>query len=213
MRRVRLLIVRRYARPPHARYHDVASPRPIRRNARSVPSFVNSRRAFLATALAAASIRTHAAKATRPRLHRRVVTGVDASGRSVIRSDGAVPAGASSSDGGRLTSDLWLLKQVPPDLRDSSDPMADYALTAWPPAGGAVARIVTWPAGFEYPLHMSDTLDLVFVISGELELIVEGGSTILRAGDSVVQQGTKHAWRVRGKEPATFAGVLVSAKR
>ncbi len=61
-------------------------------------------------------------------------------------------------------------------------------------------------------MHASKTLDAVFVVSGSLELIVEKGSTLLHAGDSVIQQGTKHSWRVIGDEPVTFAGVLISGE-
>jgi mannose-6-phosphate isomerase-like protein (cupin superfamily) len=177
---------------------------------------MNGRRAFLSsTGLAAAALFLNAKRATpnAAPVHRRVVTGVDAQGRSTIVSDGQVPAGAHAEGEGRITSDLWLLHDVPATLKSLGDPMRDYSITAWPPAGGAVARIATWPAGFEYPMHQSDTIDFIFVISGAIELIVEGGRTVLHPGDSVVQQGTKHGWRVVGEQPATFAGVLVSALR
>jgi quercetin dioxygenase-like cupin family protein len=69
----------------------------------------------------------------------------------------------------------------------------------------------TWEAGFMYPMHRSDTIDFVFIISGQLELILEEGSTVLRSGETVVQRGTNHAWRVVGNEPCTFAAVMIDA--
>ena len=60
-------------------------------------------------------------------------------------------------------------------------------------------------------MHHSDTIDIVFVISGQVELILDEESTVLRSGDTVVQRGTNHGWRVAGSEPCTFAGVLIDA--
>jgi len=117
------------------------------------------------------------------------------------------------TEGAIHTSDLWRITRMPANLSVQADPMADYTLTAWPAEGTAVARIATWPPGFEYPMHASETVDILFVISGAIELILEQGTTVLRAGDSVIQQGTRHGWRVIGDEPVTFAGVLVSARR
>jgi len=165
--------------------------------------------AFLGGALSIGGTR----RSARPVVHRRVVTGVDESGRSVILRDGEVPRNARFAENGAMSSDLWRTDRVPVDLSNQTDPMVDYELTPWPANGGAVARIATWAPGFEYPMHASDTIDVLFVLSGAIELIVEGGSTVLRAGDSVVQQGTKHSWRVVGNEPVTFAGVLISGRR
>jgi quercetin dioxygenase-like cupin family protein len=44
-----------------------------------------------------------------------------------------------------------------------------------------------------------------------MELILETGSTVVRAGDVVVQRGTPHAWRVVGDQPCTFVSILSGA--
>ncbi len=143
---------------------------------------------------------------------RRVVTGVNESGESVIVVDGEVPDVArwSSQETG-YGSDLWVLNEIPVNLMDERDPLTDYTMQSWPPPAGAIARIVRWEQGFEYPMHSSATIDFVFIISGELELILDNDSTILRPGDSVVQRGTNHGWRVVGSKPCTFAAVLIAA--
>ena len=176
-----------------------------------------SRRRFVhASLLPAAALLMGAGKTTtraKPQPgHRRIVVR-DINGRSTIASDGPVPDNAHMVEGQHETSDVWLLRNLPVDLTNQDDTLDHYEMTAWPPLGGAVARIATWPAGFQYPMHQSETLDIVFVISGALELIVENGSTVMHAGDCVIQQGTKHGWRVVGDRPATFAGVLISGKR
>ncbi len=71
--------------------------------------------------------------------------------------------------------------------------------------------MITWLPGFEFPKHRSDTLDILFVIAGQIELLLDEGATIVRSGDTVIQCGTNHGWRVIGNEPCTFAGVLIDA--
>jgi quercetin dioxygenase-like cupin family protein len=45
-------------------------------------------------------------------------------------------------------------------------------------------------------MHRSFSIDYGVVISGELELTLDGGETILlEAGDIVVQRSTNHLWR------------------
>ena len=143
---------------------------------------------------------------------RRVVTGIDPSGQSMIVSDGQVPdAACFSSPGQAAGCDLWMERAVPVDLDDHSDPMADYSMQSWPPPGGVIVRTLTWEPGYSYPMHRSDTVDFISVITGQLELVLENGSTVLTTGDTVVQRGTNHAWRVVGDEPCTFVAVLLSA--
>ena len=144
--------------------------------------------------------------------HRRVVTGVNAAGKSLVVSDGPVPTEGRWSDGGADGADLWCLNQVPVDLSDSLDPIKGYEGREWPPKGGAIARVGTWPRGFQYQVHRSPTIDFVFVISGHIELILDEGSATLAPGDCCVQRGTNHGWRVVGDQPCTFAAVLLAAK-
>jgi len=49
------------------------------------------------------------------------------------------------------------------------------------------------------------------VLSGELWAITETGETLLRAGDTLVQRGTAHAWSNRTSEPATIVSVMIAA--
>jgi quercetin dioxygenase-like cupin family protein len=143
---------------------------------------------------------------------RRVVTGVNPSGKSVIVSDGSVPKDSTFSEIGIGSGcDLWIVNHVPADLNDQSDPLVGYVLKEWPSPGEVIARMFTWLPGFEYPMHHSDTIDILFVISGQVELILDEGSTVLGSGETVVQCGTNHGWRVVGNEPCTFACVLISA--
>ena len=157
---------------------------------------------------------SHAGEETSSQPARRVVTGLNASGKSAIVSDGPVPATARYSKPGEESgSDLWLEKSVPVKNLDQADPMADHSMQAGPPTGGVIVGIAMWEPGYSYPMHQTATVDFLFVISGQIELILEEGSTVLESGDCLVQRGTNHAWRVVGHESCTFAVVLLSAER
>jgi mannose-6-phosphate isomerase-like protein (cupin superfamily) len=175
----------------------------------------DERRSFLGAVSAAVlgvfADGTAAQPAERQRPHRRVVTGVNAAGKSIVVSDGPVPPEGAWASTGADGADLWLLNRVPVDLSDANDPIAGYRGQEWPPAGGAIARIGTWPPGFAYRMHRSATIDFVFIISGRLELLLDDGSVTVGVGDCVVQRGTNHGWRVVGDEPCTFAAVLLAA--
>jgi mannose-6-phosphate isomerase-like protein (cupin superfamily) len=63
-------------------------------------------------------------------------------------------------------------------------------------------------------MHTTDTVDVVLVLTGEVTLELDDGAQVqLRAGDTVVQNGTRHAWRNRSAEPCTLAGAQVGAVR
>ncbi len=62
-------------------------------------------------------------------------------------------------------------------------------------------------------MHQTDTIDIVTVIAGEIWAIVETGETLVQTGDTVIHQGTWHAWRNRSDGPCTVAALHVSAVR
>jgi mannose-6-phosphate isomerase-like protein (cupin superfamily) len=63
-------------------------------------------------------------------------------------------------------------------------------------------------------MHTTDTIDFEYVISGEVWLELDGGEEVhLRAGDTVVQNGTRHAWRNKADEPCRMAVFIAGAHR
>ena len=143
--------------------------------------------------------------------HRRVVTGTSSAGKSMISSDGAVPPAAASVREASDSADMWVLGRVPVDLSDMTDPMVDYSRQTWPDPGGAIVRVMTWQPGHALGMHRSDTLDFLFIISGQVELLMEEGTATLGPGDTIVQRATSHAWRVVGDEPCTLCAVMLDA--
>jgi quercetin dioxygenase-like cupin family protein len=67
----------------------------------------------------------------------------------------------------------------------------------------------------EHPgMHTTDTVDFDVVLSGEIYLELDDGKEVLlKAGDCVVQNGTRHAWRNRSSQPCLLAVALIGAKR
>ena len=63
-------------------------------------------------------------------------------------------------------------------------------------------------------MHTTDTIDFDVVVSGEVYLeLDEGAEVLLKAGDCVIQNGTRHAWRNRSSEKCVIAVALVGADR
>jgi mannose-6-phosphate isomerase-like protein (cupin superfamily) len=61
-------------------------------------------------------------------------------------------------------------------------------------------------------MHTSATVDYEFVVSGRVVLELDDGVTKeLSAGDTIVQNGTRHAWRNPYDEPCLMVGVIVGA--
>jgi len=62
-------------------------------------------------------------------------------------------------------------------------------------------------------MHTTPTLDYGVVLDGEVWLEVDDGELVhLKAHDTVVQHGTRHAWRNKSDRPATVAFVLLGAR-
>ncbi|MEO6120359.1 MAG: cupin domain-containing protein [Terriglobales bacterium] len=63
-------------------------------------------------------------------------------------------------------------------------------------------------------MHTTDTVDFDVVISGEVVLeLDDGAEVVLKAGDCVVQNGTRHAWHNRSSQVAVLACCLIGAER
>lgn len=123
---------------------------------------------------------------------RRIVTTHDPEGRSVIRSDEHLtPAPIPSGDADFQL--IWTTPAVPANLNDGSDGPIPAGLTL---NGGSVIRVVDMLPGKSSPLHRSYSIDYGIIVSGKLELELDGGDVVaLSSGDIVVQRGTNHLWR------------------
>ncbi len=164
---------------------------------------------------------------------RRVVTGHDSSGKAVVLYDGTPPVSmASGADNGFAI--LWKSDTTPVDNSGSEDAGNADNLPIPPVANGNICRIVEFipvaghdtsgeqdflkSRGATVPddprdpgMHKTDSVDYAFVLSGEIDMLLDDSEVHLTAGDVVIQRGTYHAWVNRGTEPCRIAFVLIGA--
>ncbi len=68
--------------------------------------------------------------------------------------------------------------------------------------------------GSKPTMHRTDTVDIGFVLSGEVIVELEGGEEqAMTPGDVYIQHGAMHAWRNDGAESAVVAFVNLPARR
>jgi len=149
---------------------------------------------------------------------RRVVTGHDQNGKSIVLSDGPPPQN-HPMHGSALGADffeMWNDPDVVPRL--SSAPPAepnDRPFTIMPPAGHLIRVIDIYPpqmGGKRTVMHRTRTLDYAVVIEGEVVLILEDSEVLLRKSDVVVQRGTNHAWENRSDTMARMVFFHIDAQ-
>lgn len=99
-------------------------------------------------------------------------------------------------------------------------PDAVYTDPAFDPAAAAAENMEIVPGIAERfepdapGMHKTDSVDYGIVLQGRPVLELDNGETrLLNPGEIVIQNGTRHAWRNPGDEPATIAFVLVGASR
>ena len=169
---------------------------------------------------------------------RRVITGEDDDGRSLMIIDGP-PSGELGAPGLGGLYEIWheaLGKTFDPsDARDCGEqapilsPAKGHVKVRWfviePPPEGAPQDLIKAAArerfaafGAEHELrdqdrhpamHQTETLDVICLISGEASLILDDAETRLKPGQIVIQRGTSHAWTAHGG-PALFLAVLIA---
>jgi mannose-6-phosphate isomerase-like protein (cupin superfamily) len=144
---------------------------------------------------------------------RRIITGVDAAGKSVVLSDEALPertAGVASvaiySSSGSATVPV---KEV----------LGEYVSTNRPEANATSWQIIEFvPSGNRQAmprrLHSTDTFDYFSVRSGELTMFLDDGAeVVLKAGDHIVMGGVEHGWANRTDEPCVAECIVIGIPR
>jgi quercetin dioxygenase-like cupin family protein len=143
---------------------------------------------------------------------RRVVTGHDEGGVGTIVVDGQAPA-VRTFESGVVSTLIWCTDKSPADISKGADieDMGLRKIGTAPPAQGTRFSIVQFPPGNVPHFHRTESVDYAIVLSGIIDMQMDGAEINLKAGDVVVQRGTNHAWINRGNEVATIAFVLIDA--
>ena len=140
----------------------------------------------------------------------RVVTGHDARGLAVFRSEDREPTRPiPSGDADFLL--LWTTATVPADNNDETEGRERAAgLTLH---GGSVIRVVDILPGHASPMHRSHSIDYGIVLTNEIELELDSGEKrSIGAGGVIIQRGTNHLWRNTTSLPTRIVFVLIEAK-
>ena len=172
---------------------------------------------------------------------RRVVTGHNAEGKSIVASDTGEEGTTALLFPGMDIHMLWGADAIPTVPGDNAEPSC---VNYYPAAGGFRFGLFTVPPATDIELtedemqrgraeleakwpdmlavidpddprmHRTDTVDFAYVISGEVWLELDDGrETHLRAGDTVIQNGTRHAWRNKTQDACQLLFCLVGARR
>jgi quercetin dioxygenase-like cupin family protein len=139
---------------------------------------------------------------------RRIVTGHDAAGRSVVLSDAPTPK--TLDIGTAAFHEIWVTDETPVPIAATEPEPTDRPVRTPPPRGGVIVRFTEMAPGAEAPMHRTETLDVGVVLEGETWLLLDDGSeTRVGPGDAVVQRGTNHAWANRSDTPVRMMFVLI----
>ncbi len=172
---------------------------------------------------------------------RRVVTGHDSSGRSVFAADECVAPLELDLFPGWAFHPLWGGDATPIFPDDGGHPPAAsyfpgldgfrFSLSTIPPQdtpapegidlAAAEAEVEHSMPGLlahmepdDPGMHTTDTIDMEVILSGEVILELDDGEErLLKPGDTVVQNGTRHRWRNPGSEPCVMAIFMLGARR
>ncbi|WP_330351212.1 cupin domain-containing protein [Streptomyces sp. NBC_00582] len=154
---------------------------------------------------------------------RRVVTGTNGAGESVVVIDGISPHTSCQAGSDQfVVTQLWRTTETPADNSQPAVDLPSEPLPVTPPQHGSVFRTVEFPPdslwrapgpeGEEMArrqIHATDSIDYCIVLSGEIWAVLDAQETKLSAGDVLVQRGTNHAWSNRSNEPCLVAFVLI----
>ncbi len=169
---------------------------------------------------------------------RRVVTGHTPDGKATIVSDTELEA---ATTGGSDLYEIWWADETPTFPDDGSSP--PYSTYFPPVGGFRFNAFTWLPESVEQPenidfdvflekleknmpgaakymekdspgMHTTDTIDFEYIISGEIWLELDDGKEVhMKAGDTVIQNGTRHAWHNKGSEPCRMIVCLIGAHR
>ena len=173
-------------------------------------------------------------------LLRRIITDDSEEGRSQILVDGEAAKLLAIEETG--LAEIWSASLTPGKLLDATDLLAAEDLKLEPDAGAVKIRWFSVPpeddgrsgqekeaaaamafaavgaahcrvdTGRHPAMHKTDSLDVIILIKGAVDMLLDDGEAkSLKPGDVVIQKATNHAWVNHGDETALLVAVLINA--
>jgi hypothetical protein len=167
---------------------------------------------------------------------RRVVTGLDANNKAIVMFDSAMPLKPGRY--GLNSTNLWVTNSYPIGFSFKDD-TSGIPVGVSPLDNGTKFRVVEFPpldpatekamepnylmnavgdrapargVAVTHPLmHRTRSVDYAVVISGEIDMMLDASVVHLKAGDTIVQQATNHAWINRTAQPCRILFVLMDS--
>ncbi len=137
---------------------------------------------------------------------RRVVSGLDADGRSLIAIDDAVDVGnLFSTPAGKVMGETG--RPEPAGASTAASGKTRCFVAAIPPHVGDKKPTRENRIGF----HKGDGISYCFILNGALTYMTDSQETIVRSGDLIVERATLHSWRNDSTAPVSMFIVTVSA--
>ena len=170
---------------------------------------------------------------------RRIITGHNQNGKSIITIDGPPACSIGEEVGGLF--EIWNTDGAVIDSTDEVD-RGDSPIILSPPEGGTKFRyfqINPTPEGVPWDvlqdlaavafdrigaahhridtskhpaMHRTETIDYIILLKGDVTLLLDEEEVRLEPFDTVVQRGTNHAWINHGDEPALLIAVLIDSE-
>ncbi|KAK4050389.1 hypothetical protein OIV83_003458 [Microbotryomycetes sp. JL201] len=147
-----------------------------------------------------------------PPIHR-IVTSHDDKGQAKVWIEDEVPNISPPGFTDGVSFGLaWTTNSVPADCQTEVDgrtlPIGELTNES-----GSVLRYVDMPPNHLSPMHRTISLDYGFLLFGEIDLVLDDGTTrSMKPGDVCVQRGTTHAWHNKSDKWARMVYVLLPSK-
>lgn len=161
---------------------------------------------------------------------RRIVTGENANGESLIQSDGPPPNRFMANFAPQFVQVLWATGD---GAAKGNEPAPEGHKFGFHSPGGSILRIVDFPPDETNDarkltefldanqvrdknsprhawFHKTHSLDYAICLQGEIYAMMDVGETLMKAGDVLIQRATNHSWSNRSGKYCRMAFVLLA---
>src|SRR5262245_38404070 len=139
---------------------------------------------------------------------RRLIKGHDTQGRAIVRID-EVSKNAVSGRPGATACNIWTTEGFP--ISNDGDADESQRKVATTLKNGTIFRVIEFAPGVAARNHRTDSIDYIVIISGEIDMELEGTAVHLKAGDTMVQRGTIPNWVKNGNATCVLDVILIVA--